>query len=132
MDGEVKTSSAKAKGRRLQQKVRDDLIATLLGVTADDVGSRSTSAPGEDILLSPAAREQFPFSIECKNVERLNVHEAFDQCLENCGPHMPLLVMAKNRTPEPLAVLRWSDLLSIIRATGGWDVMGLAARLGLR
>ena len=32
---------------------------------------------GEDIKMARAAREKFPFSIECKNVEKLNVWEAY-------------------------------------------------------
>ena len=36
-------------------------------------------AGGEDLIMARAAREKFPYSIECKNVEKLNVWEAYKQ-----------------------------------------------------
>ena len=36
-------------------------------------------AGGEDLLLSPAARRKFGFSVECKNVEKLNVWNAMSR-----------------------------------------------------
>lgn len=106
----MKTSSAKAKGRRLQQHVRDRIRETF-GLQEDDVQSRSTSAPGEDIMLSPYARELFPFSVECKNVQRLNLWDSWQQAKDNAGVHEPLLVISRNRD-EVLVVLRLDTLLS--------------------
>ena len=100
----MKTSSAKAKGRRLQQKVRDLLLETFTELEPDDVRSTSMGAGGEDLLLSPAARRKFGFSVECKNVEKLNVWNAYEQAEANCGKHEPLLVMKKNRK-KPLVVV---------------------------
>ena len=54
-------------------------------------------AGGEDIIMARAAREKFPFSIECKNVEKLNVYDAYEQAAANCGAYEPLLIMKKNR-----------------------------------
>ena len=50
-DVKVKTQSAKAKGRRFQQWVRDQLIENL-DVHPEDVESRSMGAGGEDLILS--------------------------------------------------------------------------------
>ena len=47
----MKTQSAKAKGRRLQQWVRDLLIEEL-EIHPEDVESRSMGAGGEDLILS--------------------------------------------------------------------------------
>ena len=47
--------------------------------------------------MARAAREKFPLSIECKNVEKLNVWEAYEQASENCGDYEPIVVMKKNR-----------------------------------
>ena len=74
----MKTQSAKAKGRRLQQWIRDQLIEKLL-VDEQDVESRSMGASGEDLIMARDARRKFPYSIECKNVEKVNVWEAYDQ-----------------------------------------------------
>lgn len=99
----LKTSSAKDKGRRLQQWVVEQLLkwSTL---KEDDVTSRSMGARGEDILMSPAARRIYPFSIECKNVEKLNVWEAYEQAGANAKGHEPIVVIKKNYA-KPLVVL---------------------------
>ena len=67
----MKPQSAKAKGRRLQQQFRELLIEEL-GIHPEDIESRSMGAGGEDLIMARAAREKFPYSIECKNVEKLN------------------------------------------------------------
>ena len=92
----IKTQSAKAKGRKLQQWVRDLLIEKL-DVHPEDIESRSMGAGGEDLIMARAAREKFPFSIECKNVEKLNVWEAYKQAKENAGKYVPIVVMKKNQ-----------------------------------
>ena len=51
----MKTSSAKAKGRRLQQWFRDLLIEKL-EVHSEDIESRSMGAGGEDLIMARAAR----------------------------------------------------------------------------
>ena len=61
-------------------------------------------ASGEDIKMARAAREKFPFSIEAKNVEKLNVWQAYDQACENSGSYEPIVVMKKNRK-KPLVVI---------------------------
>ena len=93
----MKTQSAKAKGRKLQQQVRDVLIEEL-EIHPEDIESRSMGAGGEDLIMSRAAREKFPYSIECKNQERVNVWSAYDQAEENSGNYEPLVIIKKNRT----------------------------------
>ena len=91
----MKTQSAKAKGRRLQQWFRDLLIEKL-DIHPEDVESRSMGAGGEDLIMARAAREKFPFSIECKNQEKLNVWDAYKQASENSKDYEPIVVMKKN------------------------------------
>ena len=99
----MKTQSAKAKGRRLQQWVRDQLIEKL-EIHPEDIESRSMGAGGEDLIMARAAREKFPYSIECKNVEKLNVWDAYSQASENSGNYEPIVVMKKNGK-KPLIVV---------------------------
>ncbi len=99
----MKTSSAKAKGRRFQQWVRDQLIETL-SVHPEDVESRSMGAGGEDLIMARAAREKFPYSIECKNQEAVNVWKAYEQASTNCKGYEPLVVIKRNRS-KPLVVV---------------------------
>ena len=91
----MKPQSAKAKGRRLQQQFRDLLIEEL-GIHPEDIESRSMGAGGEDLIMARAAREKFPYSIECKNVEKLNVWDAYRQSEENSKNYEPVVVMKKN------------------------------------
>ena len=91
----MRPQSAKAKGRRLQQQFRELLIEEL-GIHPEDMESRSMGAGGEDLIMARAAREKFPYSIECKNVEKLNVWEAYKQASENSKDYEPLVVMKKN------------------------------------
>lgn len=99
----MKTQSAKGKGRRLQQWVREMLIE-ILDVHPEDLESRSMGAGGEDLIMARAARKKFPHSIECKNVERLNVWDAYEQACANAGDYEPIVVIKKNRK-NPLVVV---------------------------
>lgn len=99
----IKTSSAKAKGRNLQKWVREKLIEEL-NIHPEDIESRSMGAGGEDLIMARAAREKFPLSVECKNVEKLNVWEAYEQAKANAGNYEPIVVMKKNHK-KPLVVV---------------------------
>ena len=99
----MKTSSAKQKGRKLQQWVRDKLIEEL-GVHPEDIESRSMGAGGEDLIMSRAARNKFPYSIECKNQESVNIWAAYEQAKENSGDYEPIVVLKRNNT-KPLVLV---------------------------
>ena len=110
-------ASRKAKGRRLQQAVRQDLVDHL-GIDPGDILSAAMGQGGCDLYLSPAARAQFPFGVECKAQERIALPEWWQQCTRNAAAEglAPLLVLKQSRR-EPLAVLRWSDLLRLLTTT---------------
>ena len=110
----MKTQSAKAKGRKLQQMVRDLILETFTELEPDDVRSTSMGAGGEDLQLSPAARKKFPYSVECKNVEKLNVWGAYEQAESNSGNHEPLLIMKKNRK-KPLVVIDLEAFVELLK-----------------
>ncbi len=108
-------ASRKAKGRRFQQQLREDLIREL-DITPDDILSTAMGQAGCDLYLSPAARSVFPFGVEAKRAEALSIPAWWKQCENNASKVglIPLLVFKRNRE-EPLAVLRWSDLIRLIR-----------------
>ena len=55
----MKTSSAKAKGRKLQDLVRDKLLEKFKNyLEEDDIKSAIMGETGEDIKLSPAAKRK--------------------------------------------------------------------------
>ena len=111
------TSSAKQKGRRLQQKVRDLILETFSGLEEDDVRSTSMGAGGEDILLSPLARKKVPLAIECKNQEAFGnavMWNSIKQAQENSNGHIPTVVFSKNREKE-YVILSLTDLMKLLK-----------------
>ena len=97
------TSSAKAKGRKLQQWVRTLLIEKL-NIHPEDIESRSMGASGEDLIRARAARKKFPYSIECKNQESVNIWKSYEQAEENSGDYEPIVVLKRNKT-KPLVLI---------------------------
>ena len=93
----MRPSSAKAKGRKLQQWFANKLIE-ILGLDSEDLESRPMGSQGEDIIMGKQSRQQFPYSIECKNQEALNVWKSYDQAQTNCKGYEPLLVIKRNRS----------------------------------
>ena len=99
----MKTSSAKAKGRKLQQWFRNLLIEKL-DVHPEDIESRSMGAGGEDLIMARAARKKFPYSIECKNQESLNIWKSYEQAQQNSGNYEPIVVIKRNNV-KPLVLV---------------------------
>jgi len=117
----MKPSSCKSKGRRLQQQVARDVLTAFPHLTTDDVRSTPMGAHGEDVMLSARARQCFPFSVEAKNAERLNIWAAIDQNAKNANGHRRLIVFKKNRS-EVYAAVEWSVLLDMMAGTRGGRV----------
>jgi hypothetical protein len=110
----MKPRSAKNKGKRLQNTIRDLILEKFDSkLEPDDVRSITMGDSGEDILLSPAARRLFPFSVECKNQEKLNIWSALEQAEENSGDHSPLVIFKRNRS-KTYAVLEFEELLKLL------------------
>ena len=109
----MKTRSAKSKGRRLQNQIKELLLESFKELEPDDVRSTTMGDSGEDVLLSPAARKLFPFSVECKNQEKLNIWSSLEQAETNAGKHMPLLIFKRNRS-KTYATLQLDDLMRLL------------------
>ena len=117
----MKPKSVKAKGRNLQNLVRDKLKDVYVHTSMiprlhdDDIKSQTMGMPGEDIVLSPKAREIIPFSFECKNVERLNFFKALDQCEENTPEgSTPTFVVKKNNN-KPYVCIQLDEFIRILK-----------------
>ena len=109
----MKTQSRKAKGRRLQNQFMQLLIEKL-DIDPEDIESRSMGAGGEDLIMSKAARNKFPYSVECKNQERMNIWQAWEQANNNKGIYEPLVVIKKNGV-NPLIVVDAENFLEMIK-----------------
>ena len=111
----IKPSSAKAKGRRLQQWVRDQIIAAFPKLTDSDVWSTSMGANGEDVKLSTAARKLFGYSVECKALKAIAVYKAMDQATDNCPKGAEPLVVLKADRRRPLVLMDAEHFFNLVR-----------------
>ena len=121
----MKIKSAKAKGRNLQNLVRDklrtifvDLWTKVPKLEYDDIKSQTMGMGGEDIVLSPSAKKLIPFSFECKNTERLNLWASLEQCEGNSEDRTPVLVIKRNRS-KVYAVIEFDKFIKIIGGKHG-------------
>jgi hypothetical protein len=81
----MKTSSCKAKGRRLQKWVAE-AIAEVTGIECGKdclIQSREMGQSGVDVKLIGEALTAYPFSIECKNTETWSVPATIKQAKAN-------------------------------------------------
>ena len=113
--------SSKAKGRRLQNYVRDRLRQVFVKewtkfpkLEDDDIKSQTMGITGEDIILSPAAKKIIPYSFECKNQERISIWKALQQAEDNAGLREPIVVIKRNGS-NIYASIRFVELLRLIR-----------------
>jgi hypothetical protein len=96
-------SSAKMKGRKHQQWVRDRLLEFAPQLEKDDVKSTSMGAQGEDVQLSPAARKVYPWNIECKSLASIACYGWYEQAAAH-GTYEPVVVIKANHK-KPLVVV---------------------------
>ena len=85
------------KGRRLQQWFRDLLIEKL-DIHPEDIELEVWVLGGEDLIMARSAREKFPYSIECKNQESINIWKSYEQAPENAKDYEPIVVLKRNKT----------------------------------
>lgn len=110
----ISTAAAKAKGRALQKKVRDAVLAAYPTLTEDDVRSCPMGSQGEDIQLSTAAKAAFPFSVECKARAKIAmVYEALAQARSQ-NDLTPVAVIKADRK-DALVVLSLDDFMKLIK-----------------
>lgn len=101
----MRISSAKAKGRRACLAVQALLykFARILG--EGDIMIPTGSVPGKDIHFSPLAKSMYPFAIECKNQEAMNIWASLKQAESNAKDgEIPVLFFKKNNTKLYMAM----------------------------
>lgn len=101
----MKPSSAKNKGRKLQQFVRDLILKMHPSLEPDDVKSTSMGAGGEDVQLSPAARRLCPVSIECKSRASFAFYKDLDQAISNAPPGTEPMLVVKANHKKPVVII---------------------------
>lgn len=116
----MKTSSAKNKGRRLQQYVRDKVLELYPVLTDRDVRSTPMGVSGEDLQLSEVASKLFPFSVETKNQENISIWKALEQSISDNRNLTPLLVFKRNNS-NVYCALKFEDFLRLVRSKDDGD-----------
>jgi hypothetical protein len=109
----MKPASAKAKGRALQQLVRDMILEVFPHLEKDDVRSTAMGQNGEDVQLSPLARKSLPFQIECKNKKEVSVINWLKQAATH-GDYTPI-VIAKQNYSDPVVVIDARTFLELVK-----------------
>ena len=108
--------SSKAKGRRLQNYVRDLLREVYCdSLEHDDIKGQTMGMTGEDIVRSPAAKERCAFSFECKNVERLQIWRAIEQCETNKPDCSSPAVVFKKNGKEPYVAIPFTVFCDMLQ-----------------
>jgi hypothetical protein len=111
----MKPSSAKSKGRNLQQWTRDQILNIFSkDLENDDVRSVSMGVSGEDLLLSPKARRFLPISLECKSRAAISVYGFYEQAKTNSKGYEPVCVVKQNRS-SPLVVVDAEYFFKLLR-----------------
>lgn len=113
----MRTSSAKAKGRRACQELQALILRWFPDLSARDVRVTPSGSTGEDIQLSEAGAKAFPYAVEVKNQERLNIWQSLLQTNQHAQKLKlePLLAFRRNR----------SDLWVAIRAEHFFQLAGV-------
>lgn len=76
-----------------------------------------SSVTGPDLHLSPAARQVYQFVIECKNVEKLNVWEAYQQASNHgaSAPNMTPVLFFKRNNSKLMVCLDAEEFVKMVR-----------------
>lgn len=110
----MKPRSAKAKGRKLQQEVREKLLSSFPEIPPEDIKCALMSEAGMDIKLSSLARKHIPYSIECKNTEKIAIWEAIKQATENTVEGTEPVVVFRRNNSDTFITLRFEHFLKLI------------------
>lgn len=111
----MKTASSKAKGRLLQQKVRDKILEAFPTLEPDDVKSTSMGAGGEDVQLSPAARKLFPYSVEAKSRASIALYTWYLQAKHNAPRDTEAILVIKQNHSKPLVVVDLDHFMELTK-----------------
>lgn len=112
----MKPRSAKAKGRRLQKEVQLDILERFPHFELDDARPAIMGESGVDIKLSPYARKHFPYSIECKNQEKLNIWKTWEQAKSNTKDGTTTLAVVRRNHHEKLVIMTFDHFLDLFDA----------------
>lgn len=109
----MRTSSAKAKGRRLAAAAKALLLQYAPELQDADINVTSSGVTGPDLTFSPLAQERYPFRVECKNQESISIWACLEQAEGHGGCGTPVLIFSRNRSKTYVA-LELEELLRLL------------------
>lgn len=118
----MRPSSGKAKGRRFQYQVCE-AISEAIDIPYDQqddqslIRSREMGQKGDDVLLRGRARKRFPFSVECKNREKVNWWDSIKQASDRvvAHPKMDWVLFVKRNRHLPVVVMDMEAFFRLIK-----------------
>lgn len=111
----ISTSSAKAKGRKAQQTVRDKLLAAYPALEPDDIKSIAMGQSGNDIELSPAARKLIPYAFEVKARAKVAlIYDALEQAQAGDKHDLTAVAVIKADRKKPVVVVDLDHFIDLI------------------
>jgi hypothetical protein len=103
----ISIASRKAKARELQKYVAQK-ISDITGIPCGKdelIESREMGQAGSDIKLIGPAKKAFPFAVECKRQEKLNLHDAIKQAKANQTKDTDWLVVTRRSNEEAIITM---------------------------
>ena len=111
----------KDKGALFQQEVVDRLLEVRKGFNSQDVRSCPMSVHGEDIILSPSARQVLPITVECKAQKRHSACATWKQA------HRQAKELCLSVQPEPVAFIKVDGEVPLVVMRAEYALALLAA-----
>lgn len=110
----ISIAARKAKGRKTQQECRDMVLRLHPDLSSDDVRSCPMGSTGADLMMSPKAKEAFPFSVEVKRRATgfTPIYDALEQADRDDG--LTPLVYARQDRKWAFVVMYASDFESLM------------------
>lgn len=117
----ISVASAKNKGRKLQKDIASFILRLFPDLEPDDARSCPMGSGGEDVMLSPAARRRFPYSVECKARASPSIYKDYDQAARHCAKATskaePLVITRGDRR-KPLVTMSIEHFEQLLREAG--------------
>jgi len=110
----MKPRSAKAKGRKFQDEIKQLIHVYFPELDDDDVKTAIMGENGLDLHLSGAAKKLIPFAIEATNTEKLNVWKKWDQAQKNCPEKLNAALAFRRNRSKPMVVIEFETWLWLL------------------
>ena len=109
----MKQRSAKSKGMQFQKEICKR-IAKLLNIKFENqndtcpIHSRESGQSGTDIVIrNEKLLKKFPFSIECKRTEKLQLYKSINQSRENKLSGTDWLLITRRNREKPIVIMEF-------------------------